>query len=298
MSEQHPSAAPLRAGFVAIAGAPNVGKSTLLNRILGHSLSIATPKPQTTRTRILGVHSVGDTQIVFCDTPGIHHESGLLHQRMNAEARSGVREADVVCWLIDASRGLRRIDREEAANLVAERTIVVINKCDAVRKPALLPLIQSVAALLPAAEIVPLSALRGEGVDDLLALLAARMPAGPWLFDADQITDQTERALVAELVREQLFLQLEAELPYRVAVLVEQFRDLPGHTSISATIYTDSESTKRIIVGKGGTRIKSVGIAARQNIEKLLDRRVFLELFVKVKPGWQEDPRFLAEMGL
>ncbi len=298
MSEQESSTAQSRAGFVAIAGAPNVGKSTLLNHILGHSLSIATPKPQTTRSRILGVETIGNTQIVFCDTPGIHHESGLLHQRMNAEARSGVREADVVCWLIDATRGLRRIDREEASNLTAERTIVVINKCDVVKKPVVLPLIQSISALLPGAEIVPLSALRGEGVEHLVALLLARMPEGPWFYDADQVTDQTERALVAELVREQLFLQLDDELPYRVAVLVDEFRDLANHTSISATIYTDSESTKRIIVGKGGTRIKSVGIAARQTIEKLLDRRVFLELFVKVKPGWQEDPRFLKEMGL
>jgi len=298
LSEQQSSAAPPKVGFVAIAGATNVGKSTLLNRILGHSLSIATPKPQTTRTRILGVETVGNTQIVFCDTPGIHHESGLLHQRMNAEARSGVREADVVCWLIDASRGLRRIDREEAAGMAAERTIVVINKCDAVKKPAILPLIQSVTALLPGAEIVPISALRGEGVGDLVELLLSCMPEGPWFFEADQITDQTERALVAELVREQLFVQLEAELPYRVAVLVEEFRDLPKHTSIAATIYTDSESSKRIIVGKGGARIKSVGIAARAAIEKLLDRPVFLELFVKVKPGWQEDPRFLQEIGL
>lgn len=298
MSETERSAARTKAGFVAIAGAPNVGKSTLLNRILGQALSIITPKPQTTRTRILGVHTVGDTQIVFCDTPGIHHETGLLHQRMNAEARSGVREANVVCWLIDASRGLRRIDRDEASSLDSARTIVVINKCDAVGKPSLLPLIQSVAQLLPDSDIVPISALGGEGVDRLVELLLARMPEGQWFFDADQITDQTERSLVAELVREQLFLQLEAELPYRVAVLVEEFRDLPNHTSISATIYTDSESSKRIIVGKGGARIKSVGIEARQAIERLLDRRVFLELFVKVKPGWQEDPRFLKEMGL
>lgn len=298
MSEQEQITGPAKAGFVAIAGAPNVGKSTLLNSILGQSLSIITPKPQTTRTRILGVHTVGDTQIVFCDTPGIHHESGLLHQRMNAEARSGVREANVVCWLVDATRGLRRIDREEASSLTAERTIVVINKCDAVRKPAVLPLIREVTGLLPGAEVVPISAATGEGVAQLVELLLARMPQGQWFFDADQITDQTERSLVAELVREQLFLQLEAELPYRVAVLVEEFRDLPAHTSISATIYTDSESSKRIIVGKGGTRIKSVGTAARHAIERLLDRRVFLELFVKVKPGWQEDPRFLREMGL
>ncbi|MFN2377101.1 MAG: GTPase Era [Candidatus Binatia bacterium] len=287
-----------RCGFAAIAGAPNVGKSTLLNRILGRPLSIATPKPQTTRRRLLGVESRGEVQLVFCDTPGIHPIRGLMHDRMNAEARQGVREADVVCWILDAVRGVGRIDREEAPRFSPQKTVIVLNKCDAVPRPALLPIIAETASLVPGTDVFPVSARTGEGVDVLVEHLAGRMPEGPWLFDPELFTDQSERYLVSELVREQLFLQLDAELPYRIAVSVDVFRDGPRHTSISATIFTDSDSTKRIIVGKGGSRIKSVGIASRERIEELLGRKVFLELFVKVKPGWQDDPRFLAELGL
>lgn len=297
MTEQKESGAQ-RCGYVAIAGAPNVGKSTLLNRILGRPVAIATPKPQTTRRRLLGLETRGDIQLVFCDTPGIHPIRGMLHDRMNAEARQGVREADVVCWILDATRGVGRIDREEAEKFVGEKTVIVINKSDAVAKGALLPLIAEAAKLLPGCEVFPTSARSGDGVSTLVDYLATRMPEGPWQFDPELFTDQSERSLVSELVREQLFLQLDAELPYRVAVGVDVFRDGPRHTSISATIYTDSDSTKRIIVGKGGARIKSVGIAARERIEDLLGRKVFLELFVKVKPGWQDDPRFLEELGL
>jgi GTP-binding protein Era len=287
-----------RCGYVAIAGAPNVGKSTLLNRILGRPLSIATPKPQTTRRRLLGVETRGNVQIAFCDTPGIHPIHGLMHDRMNAQARQGLREADVVCWMLDASHGIRGIDREEAASLDPARTIVVMNKCDAVDKPAVLPRIAQASALLPGSEIFPVSARSGQGVEELVAHLVSRMPEGQWMYDPELLTDQSERYLVGELVREQLFVQLDRELPYRVAVSVDVFRDGPRHTSISATIYTDSESTKRIIVGKGGSRIKNVGIVAREHIEELLERKIFLELFVKVKPGWQDDPRFLEELGL
>jgi len=287
-----------RCGYVAIAGAPNVGKSTLLNRILGRPVAIATPKPQTTRRRLLGLETRGDVQVVFCDTPGIHPIRGLMHDRMNAEARQGVREADVLCWILDASRGIRRVDREEAQKFDGAKTIIVINKSDSVAKGALLPIIAEAAKLIPGCDVFPTSARNGDGVTELLDHLAARMPEGPWQFDPELFTDQSERALVSELVREQLFLQLDAELPYRVAVGIDVFRDGPRHTSISATIYTDSDSTKRIIVGKGGSRIKAVGIASRERIEELLGRKVFLELFVKVKPGWQDDPRFLEEIGL
>lgn len=285
-------------GYVAIAGAPNVGKSTLLNRILGRSLSIATPKPQTTRRRLLGVETRGNVQMIFCDTPGIHPTRGLMHDRMNAEARQGVREADVVLWLVDATRGVSRIDRNESPGFIEGRTVIAINKCDAIAKPAVLPLIAETARLVPGCEVFPLSARTGEGVEELIAALSARLPEGPWMYDPELFTDQSERFLVGELVREQLFVQLDRELPYRVAVSVDVFRDGPKHTSISATIYTDSDSTKRIIVGKGGARIKNVGIKARERIEELLGRKVFLELFVKVKPGWQDDPRFLEEIGL
>jgi GTP-binding protein Era len=287
-----------RAGYVAIAGAPNVGKSTLLNRILDRPLASATPKPQTTRRRLLGVETRGDVQLLFCYTPGIHATRGLLHDRMNAQARQGLREADVVCWLIDATRGVRRIDREEVARLRPEASVVVLIKVDAVAKPLLLPLIAEVAALLPGAEVYPVSARSGDGVEALVAHLLSRMPEAPFYFEPDEVTDQSERALVAELVREQLFLQLDSEMPYRVAVVIDAFQDGPRHTSISATIFTDSDSSKRIIVGKGGSRIKHVGVEARPRIESLLGRHVFLELFVKVRPGWQEDPRFLEEIGL
>lgn len=299
MSEEiTPAVGEQRCGFVAIAGAPNAGKSTLLNFILGRPLAIATPKPQTTRRRLLGVETRGNVQLVFCDTPGIHPIRGLMHDRMNAEARQGVREADVVCWIVDASRGVGHIDREEAAKFQGKRTVLVLNKCDTLARPAVLPLIADSATLLPGAEVFPVSAKTGEGVDTLLTHLLGRMPEGPWQFDPEMFTDQTERRLVGELVREQLFLQLDEELPYRVAVGVDVFRDGPRHTSISATIYTDNDSSKRIIVGKGGARIKSIGIKARGRIEELLGRKVFLELFVKVKPGWQDDPRFLEETGL
>lgn len=287
-----------RCGYVALAGAPNAGKSTLLNRILGRALSIVTPKPQTTRRRLLGLETRGDVQIVFCDTPGIHPIRGLMHDRMNAEARQGVREADLVVWIIDATRGFGHIDREEAARFFPGRTIIAINKCDAIQKAALLPLIAETAKLVPGCEVFPVSARTGDGVDALIEHLASRMPEGPWQYDPELFTDQSERYLVGELVREQLFLQLNEELPYRIAVGVDVFRDAPRITSISATIYTDSDSTKRIIVGKGGARIKSVGVASRERIEELLGRKVFLELFVKVKPGWQDDPRFLEELGI
>lgn len=290
--------APSRAGLVALGGAPNVGKSTLLNRILGRPLSIATPKPQTTRRRLLGVETRGEVQMVLCDTPGIHTHRGLLHDRMNAEARQGLRDADVVCWLVDAARGLGAIDREEIARLAGSSALVVLNKCDRVAKPKLLPLMREVAELAADAECYPISALAGDGVDALVERLLARMPEGPWLFDPDTLTDRSERFLVAELVREQVFLQLEAELPYRVAVAVDFFREGGRTTAIGATIFTDSDSSKRILVGKGGARIKSIGTQARRAIEELLGRHVHLELFVKVRPGWQEDPRFLEEIDL
>ena len=204
----------------------------------------------------------------------------------------------LVAWILDATRGFGHIDREEAARLHAPRTVIAINKCDAVGQTKLLPLIAETARLLPGCEVFPTSARTGQGVPELVAHLSSRMPAGDWQYDPELFTTQSERVLVGEMVREQLFLQLDEELPYRIAVGVDVFRDGPRHTSISATIYTDSDSTKRIIVGKGGARIKSVGIASRQRIEELLGRKVFLELFVKVKPGWQDDPRFLEELGI
>jgi GTP-binding protein Era len=289
---------PTRAGFVALAGAPNVGKSTLLNRILDRRLSIATPKPQTTRARVLAVETRGRDQFVFLDTPGIHRPRGLMHERMVEHARHSLAEADAVCWIVDARRGLGGIDRDEAASLASMRLVLVVNKIDAVPKPELLPLMQELTALLPDAEIFPVSARTGEGVAELMGHLGGMLPQGPWFYDADTLSDQNERFFVAELVREQLFLQLREELPYRVAVAVESFEETKRNTRIAAVIYTDTDSSKAVLIGARGARVKEVGTAARRRIEEFLDRPVFLELFVKVKKGWREDPRFLEELGL
>ncbi len=289
---------PTRCGLIALAGAPNVGKSTLLNRILGRRLSIATPKPQTTRTRVVGVDTRGNVQMVFLDTPGIHKTRGLIHKRMIRHARSSVSEADVVCWIVDASRGLGGVDRDELSRLDPERSIVVLNKIDLIETPDVLPLIAEIAEIRPDSLYLPVSARKGDGVQELLDVLTERLPEGPWLFDADALTDQNERFFVAELVREQLFLKLDQEMPYRVAVSVEQFEDEKKRIYVAANIYTNSESSKGMIIGKRGALIKTVGTAARRRIEELLDRPVFLDLNVKVREGWQDNERFLDELGI
>jgi len=287
-----------KAGIVALAGAPNVGKSTLLNRILRRRLSIATHKPQTTRIRVVGVECRGEVQIVFSDTPGIHSPHGPVHERMVGTARAEVRGADLVCWLVGANRGLSRADRKELKSLAGRELIVVINKMDLVAHEALLPIIEGVSALAPGAEIIPISALEDENVETLISALSARMPEGPWLYPEDMLTDVPERTLVAELVREQVFRQIERELPYHVAVKTELFEEREPKTYIEASIYIDSTSAKKVLVGKDGQRIKSIGRAARKEIEQLLERPVYLQLFVRVKKDWQTDRRFLDELGL
>ncbi len=288
-----------RVGTVTLAGAPNSGKSTLLNKIIGQRLSIATHKPQTTRNRILAVHNQGNCQMIFLDTPGIHGERGLIHRRMLAAARSSMDEADVLCWLIAADRGLRKTDKRELSALSEHpRVIVLLNKMDLVRRQDLLPYMKQVGELAPNAEVLPLSARKGENVETLLELLAARLPPGPWLYGKDVLTDMSERFFVAELVREQLFRQLEQELPYRVAVSVESWERHGRTLHISVCIFTDSKSTRPMIIGHGGERLKSIGSAAREKIERLVESRVHLEIFVKVRANWPSDPHFLAEQGL
>jgi GTP-binding protein Era len=288
-----------RAGIVCLAGAPNAGKSTLLNRILGTRLSIESAKPQTTRAQVLGVHTIGETQIVFTDTPGIHHPRGMMQQAMVGAARRSLRDADVVCWVVAADRGTIGVDDAELPRLAERELVVAINKCDRVDRLSVLPLIAAVTRRAPRAECVPVSALTGEGVAALVSVLASRMPEAPWLFAADELTDRPMRFFVAELVREQIFKQLHQELPYRTAVLVERFEERPRKTTyIAATIYVDAEAARKIVLGKAGARIKSIGKAARTAIEALLERHVFLDLHVRVKEDWQSDRRFLEELGL
>jgi GTP-binding protein Era len=288
-----------RAGVVCLAGAPNAGKSTLLNRILGTRLSIATSKPQTTRVQVLGVHTTGDTQIVFTDTPGIHKPQGALQESMVGAARRGVRDADVVCWVLAADRGVTAVDAAELPHLQGRSAVVAINKCDRVAPPTILPVIAEVVRLLPGAECVPTSALTGDGVATLVSVLVSRMPESEWLYCGRRSHRPAYALLRRRFVREQIFEQLRQELPYRAAVLVEAYEERErGTVYVAASIYVDSDSARKIVLGSKGSRIKAIGIPARKAIEEFLEQRVFLDLHVKVKKDWQSDRRFLEELGL
>jgi len=297
-----PPAQQHRCGFCAVVGRPNVGKSTLLNRIVGDKVAIVSPRPQTTRNRLTGIKTTGDTQLILVDTPGIHKARGLMTGRMVATALRSLRETDVVLLVVDASRGLRPEDEDVAALSAQAGTeiVVALNKMDRVKKEALLPLIQRVADLLPGREIVPVSALTGENVADLLDTIVSRLPAGPALFPADEVTEQTERFLAQEMIREKLLLHTREEVPYNTAVLVESFEEKPdrGLIVIRATIYVERPSQKPIVIGEGGARIKEIGRSARLEMEAFFGTKVYVELFVKVRRGWSKDARVLAELGI
>jgi GTP-binding protein Era len=291
-----------RAGTVAIVGRPNVGKSTLLNALVGTKVAIVTPKPQTTRTRILGIRTLPDAQAVFVDTPGIHPGRSLINRRMVEVARQSLAEADVVVLVLDAVAGVTPADRELGAELATRPgpTIVVLNKLDRVRPAALLPLMAELGALLPGREVVPASARDGAGVATVLAAVVGALPEGPRLHPDDEYTTETERSLVQEFVREQLLLQTDEEVPYGAAVVVEEFRHQPERQLlvVRATIVLDRPSHKGIVIGAGGQRLREVGRRARLELEALLGVKVFLELFVRAEPGWARSPRRLRELGL
>jgi GTP-binding protein Era len=291
-----------RAGYVAIVGRPNVGKSTLANALVGAKVAIVSPKPQTTRTRILGIRTLPEAQAVFLDTPGIHDGRSLLNRRMVDVAQQALGEADAVLLLVDAAAGVGRGDRALATTLAASGrpTIVVLNKLDRVRPPALLPIMAEIGALLPGREVIPASARDGENVDTVLGAVVATLPEGPRLYPEDEYTTETERFLVQELVREQLFLQTDEEVPYGTAVVVEEFREVPEKQLlvVQATVLVDRPSHKGIVIGAGGSRLREVGQRARLELEALFGVKVFLELFVRVEPGWQKSRRRLQELGL
>ncbi len=290
-----------RSGFVAIIGEPNCGKSTLLNQFLGQKIAIVTAKPQTTRTRILGIKTLPDAQIVFVDTPGIHDARDLLNRRMVDAAEKAAAESDAVLWLVDSSKGERAADEWIAGRLAqAAQCCVALNKIDLVQKPMLLPLMDRIGKMLPGREIVPISALRGENLDLLLRVVRDLLPEGPRYYPEEEVTDQTERALVSEIIREKVLLETREEVPYSVAVVVDSFEERPERNLvlIRATIHVNRESQKPILIGQGGSRIKRIGQRAREEIEPLLGRRVYLELYVRVQEGWIRDPRRLKEFGL
>ncbi|HEX6115098.1 MAG TPA: GTPase Era [Geminicoccaceae bacterium] len=302
MTESPPS--PTRCGFIAILGAPNVGKSTLLNRLVGTKVSIVSPKVQTTRRRLLGITVRGPAQLVFVDTPGIFTPSPgrRLERAMVQTAWRSVEDTDRQVLVVDARRGIDRDTEMILAELQksGRRLTLAINKLDLVKPPAVLPLIDRLnqAGLFDRVFIV--SALTGDGCEDLLNALAEDLPEGPWLFPEDQLSDLSQRAMAAEMTREKLFEQLHQELPYSLTVETENWAAAADGSEIriDQTIYVQRESQKAIVLGRGGRQIKAVGQAARAELEQMLGCRVHLFLFVKVRPKWLEDPERYSEMGL
>jgi GTPase len=300
-----PSAAPAsagtRCGFVALIGAPNAGKSTLINALVGTKVAIVSHKVQTTRALLRGIATEGDAQIVLVDTPGIFAPKRRLDRAMVTNAWSGAHDADIVGVLIDAKRGLD----EEAEALVQKLAdvrqpkILLLNKVDLVEKPALLTLAQSLNARAKFAATFMISALTGDGVADVKRWLAAQVAPGPWHYPEDQITDAPLRQLAAEITREKLYLRLHQELPYQSTVETEQWKELrDGAVRIEQTIYVERESQRKIVLGKGGATIKAIGADARRELAGILEQPVHLFLFVKVREGWGDDPERYREMGL
>lgn len=295
------TAVPTRCGYVALIGAPNAGKSTLLNALVQAKVSIVTHKAQTTRTRITGIRVHGASQIIFVDTPGILDPTKRLERAMVQAAWIGARDADRVVLVIDAARGLADDVRRIVDGLArARRTaIVVLNKVDLVDRARLLPLTAAIAATGVAAEVFMVSAKTEDGIADLLERLAALMPEGPWLYPADQLSEASERLLAAEITREKLFLRLHQELPYSLAVETLAWQERKdGSARVDQVIYVAREGHKPIVLGAGGRTIKAIGSAAREELEAMLGRKVHLFLHVKVQPDWADDPERYRDLGL
>jgi len=292
---------PDRCGFIAVLGAPNAGKSTLVNRVVGTKVSIVSPKVQTTRARVMGIALHERTQLVFIDTPGIFDPKRRLDRAMVAAAWGGAGDADVTLLLVDSVRGIDR----DTANIIermkkeGKRAHLVLNKVDKVKKPELLDLTMKLNAAGVFDEIFMVSALNGDGVEDLVAFLAGQMPQGPWHFPEDQVSDMTERLLAAEITREKLYLQLRQELPYATTVETENWEEYDnGSVKIEQIIFVERDSQKSIILGKNGQQIKTIGADARKDLEEILGRRVHLFLFVKVREKWGDDPDRYRDWGL
>jgi GTP-binding protein Era len=292
----------MHAGFVALVGRPNAGKSTLLNRLVGTKIAIVSDKPQTTRNRILAVKTTTAAQIVFLDTPGIHKPMHAMNARMVDAAVAAIREVDVPVLVVDAAEPVGKGDRFvlDLMKAIEAPVVLALNKIDRVQKTWLLPLIDGYQRTRPFAEIVPVSALTGDGVDVLERALVGLLPAGEPLYPDDYLTDQPERFFVTETVREKLLHHLHDELPYTTAVLMDRFEDPDAHglMRLACTIVVEHATQKPIVIGRRGEMIKRVGTEARQDLERFFDCRIFLELHVKVRGDWREDERVLRELGL
>jgi GTP-binding protein Era len=293
----------MKSGFVSFIGRPNAGKSTLVNRLVGTKLAIVSDKPQTTRTRILGVRNYDDAQVVFLDTPGIHRPLHRMNVRMVDAAVDTIRDVDVLGLVVDASEPSGKGDKF-VFDLVKDArapVLLVLNKIDLIKKNRLLPMIERYAADGTFAEIVPVSAATGLNVERLERVIIDRLPEGEALYPADYLTDQPERFFAAEIVREKLLQFTHAEIPFASAVIIDQFQE-PSEQSpllrLYCTIVVDRESQKPIVVGRGGEMIKKIGTAAREELERFFETKVFLDLHVRVKSEWREDDAVLGEIGL
>jgi len=285
-----------RSGFASLIGRPNAGKSTLLNLLIGEKLAIVSEKPQTTRTTIQGVVNLPGAQIVFIDTPGIHKSTTLFNKRMMETVRTALADRDVLLYVADASVAFSTEDAEAVSVLKDLTTPVLLlaNKIDRVQdKRKLLPFIEQYKSIREFDEYLPVSATTGEGLDRVRDAIVSRLPEGPAYFPTDHLTDQPERFLAAELIREQILRYTRQEVPHSVAVLIDRWEESPKITKIAATIYVERDGQKAIVIGAGGAALKKMGTMARHEIEKMLGRKIFLELFVKVQKDWRENPEFL-----
>jgi len=295
---RRPSRKPFQSGFVAIVGRPNAGKSTLLNRLVGQKVAIVTSKPQTTRNRIQGIVTRPDGQIVFIDTPGLHAADSALGRQMMHEVAAALEGIDVLLLMVDADRSQPHADDLllEKAKRFRGKTILALNKVDGLPKEKLLPLIEAYRKAFEFAAIVPISALKGAGCDDLLAEILRLLPEGEPYFPEDQVTDQPERFIAAEIVREKAIQAMYHELPYALAVKVDKFEELPKLLRIEATMNVERDSQKKILIGRKGEMLKKIGTLARKELEELFDTKIYLGLFVKVVANWRENPHSVREL--
>jgi GTP-binding protein Era len=290
-----------RAGFVTLVGRSNVGKSTLLNRLVGQKVAIVTPRPQTTRRRILGIVHEPDAQILLVDTPGFHQPRSQLNQRMIDTARRSLSESEVILMVLDA--GARLLEADHALLDEARRSghpvVIALNKIDQMPREHLMAVLAELGQAIPSAEIVPISALKRQNLPELLRVIKALLPEGPPLMPEDEYTDQSERMIAEEVIREKIFLAMRQEIPFSTAVEVEEFTEVPERelTRISAGIIVERDGHKGMIIGAGGRQLKVIGTKARLELEGILGRHIFLELNVRVEKGWTDDPRRLKELG-
>ncbi len=290
-----------RSGYVALIGVPNVGKSTLLNQLLGYKVAITTPKPQTTRFQIRGILTGEDYQIIFVDTPGIHEAKMLFNRLMVEQALRAIEEVDSVVFIVDAAHRSPKAEEKiiEILQEANKPTILALNKIDLIKKGELLPMIDFFSRLYPFKAIVPISALERDGLDELLEEIVDTLPEGPMYYSPDMLTDQPERLLAAEIIREKIFMLTRQEIPYSTAVVVEEFEEDPERKIlfIQATIYVEKDSQKGIIIGKGGERLKKIGTLAREELEFLFGQKIHLDLWVKVLKGWRKEEKALRRLG-